>query len=58
MAPQPASDESQSLEERIRMRAYQRYLDRGCHPGLDLDDWLEAEEEILALEEPPASLEP
>ena len=62
MAPQPsakpATDESQALEDRIRMRAYQRYLERGCHPGLELDDWLQAEEEILALQEPPSSLEP
>jgi len=53
-----AGDECQLLEERIRMRAYERYLERGCQPGFELDDWLQAEQEILALQEPPSCLEP
>lgn len=38
-----------SLEEReamIREAAYYRYLERGCAPGHDLDDWLAAEAEL------------
>ena len=62
MAPQqiakPADDKSQTLEERIRTRAYGRYLERGCLPGLELDDWLQAQEEILALEEQQSYIEP
>jgi Protein of unknown function (DUF2934) len=36
-----------SLEERIRRRAYERYVKRGNESGSDLDDWLQAKEEIL-----------
>ena len=34
------------LEEQIRRRAYQRYLERAGQDGSDLQDWLRAEEEI------------
>jgi hypothetical protein len=61
MTPHPsaeqAGDERQLLEERIRMRAYQRYVERGCEPGFDLDDWLQAEQEILALQDQRSDLE-
>ena len=33
-------------EEEIRRRAYEIYLERGEQPGLDLDDWLQAEREL------------
>jgi len=36
-----------TLEKRIRRRAHQLYLARGEKPGHDLDDWLQAEREIL-----------
>jgi Protein of unknown function (DUF2934) len=50
--PAPAlAKETLSLEERIRLRAYQLYVQRGNQPGSDLDDWLEAEEEIRKAEE-------
>jgi hypothetical protein len=32
--------------EDIRMRAYQRFLDRGGAHGMDFEDWLEAEREL------------
>jgi DUF2934 family protein len=32
----------------IAKRAYELYLERGCGPGKALDDWLEAEREILS----------
>ena len=34
-------------EERIRRRAYELYEQRGRVDGFALDDWLEAEREIL-----------
>jgi hypothetical protein len=42
--------ETLSLEERIRRRAYELYLQRGNQSGSELDDWLQAEEEILQAE--------
>ena len=39
------------LEERIRIRAHQLYVERGSESGSELDDWLQAEEEIAAAEE-------
>lgn len=41
MAAEPSEDD-------IRMRAYQRYLERGGSHGMDFDDWLEAERELRA----------
>jgi len=32
----------------IAQRAFERYQARGCQDGCDLDDWLEAEREILS----------
>ena len=51
--PEPArakvpSIETLSLEERIRRRAYELYVQRGNQSGSELDDWLQAEEEIAA----------
>ncbi len=34
------------LEERIRQRAHELYLQRGQRPGSPLQDWLQAEGEI------------
>jgi len=34
--------------ERIAKKAYERYLNRGQLDGYDLDDWLEAEQQVLA----------
>jgi DUF2934 family protein len=36
----------QSLEEQIRLRAYELHEARGHEHGHDLDDWLRAEAEI------------
>ena len=33
-------------EDDIRVRAYQRYLERGAGHGADFDDWLEAEKDL------------
>jgi hypothetical protein len=40
---------TQPSEEAIRVRAYQRYLERGGTGGNDFQDWLEAERELKSL---------
>jgi len=35
-------------EHEIRLRAYEIYLQRGCTHGQALNDWLKAEQELLA----------
>lgn len=37
-----------NVHARISQRAYELFHCRGGHPGQDLDDWLAAEQEILA----------
>ena len=44
-------NEALPLEERIRSRAYELYLARGNESGSELDDWLQAEDEIPLAEE-------
>lgn len=36
-----------SLEEAVRLRAYELYLERGAIPGDEVRDWLQAERELL-----------
>jgi hypothetical protein len=53
-APAPAKEtpqESLPLEERIRRRAYELYVLRGNESGSEVEDWLQAEAEILEAEE-------
>jgi len=46
--PLPRKPKSVSnAEEKIRLRAYQLYEERGKIEGHALDDWLQAEAEIL-----------
>ena len=45
------SIETLSLEERIRRRAHELYVQRGNQSGSELDDWLQAEQEIRQAEE-------
>lgn len=42
----PQAGANRPAEEDIRARAYQMYLERGGHHGLDFDDWLRAEQEL------------
>jgi hypothetical protein len=42
--------ETVPLAERIRQRAYEIYPQRGGQDGSDLEDWLQAEQEILDAE--------
>lgn len=44
--PQAAVD-TDRLRREIELRAYQRYCERGCVTGGDVDDWLVAEQEVL-----------
>jgi Protein of unknown function (DUF2934) len=39
---------SAELESEIRLRAYQLFVHRGYVHGLDEQDWLEAEREVLS----------
>ena len=40
---------SDELQERTAKRAYELYLERGCREGCALEDWVDAEREILTL---------
>jgi len=53
-APAPAKErlkERLSLEERVQRRAYELYVLRGNQSGSEIDDWLQAEEEIRLVQE-------
>lgn len=39
----------EQIRERISERAYQLFVERGSEHGHDIDDWLRAEAEILAI---------
>ena len=48
----PASQELEpkqptSIEDAVRLRAYELYLERGAIPGDEVRDWLKAERELL-----------
>jgi len=47
---QPASavTESGNNEKLIRTRAFELYVERGMKDGHDLEDWLQAEEELAS----------
>jgi hypothetical protein len=43
------------VQKAVSLRAYEIYQSRGCANGCDMDDWLQAENEVLAaLTEPEA----
>jgi hypothetical protein len=48
--PKKQEPKSLPLEERIRQRAHDIYLQRGGEDGSDVDDWLQAEIEISEAE--------
>ena len=51
-SPAPKSTNATDIEERIRRRAYEIYEQRDRIDGLDLDDWLQAESEIMGAIQP------
>jgi hypothetical protein len=42
----PKQKETLPLDEQIRQRAHEIYLQRGGQDGSDWDDWLQAEQEV------------
>lgn len=42
----PASPTDHIPQDKIAMRAYEKWLKRGCKHGCDRQDWLEAEGEL------------
>jgi hypothetical protein len=44
------SEDAKPLEQRIRERAYEIYLQRGGGDGAELEDWLQAQEELRGTE--------
>ena len=51
-SPAPNSTNATDIDERIRRRAYEIYERRDRIDGLDLDDWLQAESEIMGAIQP------
>jgi Protein of unknown function (DUF2934) len=49
-APPPKPVKSSDIEELTRRRAYELYEERGRVDGFALDDWLQAEGEILGVQ--------
>lgn len=45
-SPVPATGED-GVQARIAVRAYEIYMERGFREGHELDDWLEAERDVL-----------
>jgi hypothetical protein len=39
---------NQPSQEEIALRAYHLYLERGCVPGNELEDWIQAERQLLS----------
>ncbi len=59
----PATDKavrtaSLPTEQQIACRAHQIFLERGATPGLEVDDWLQAERELTAAGKPSGSPKP
>ena len=48
VAPVLAASVDNDLEQEIRIRAYEIFEQRGGEPGRELEDWLQAEAEVLA----------
>ncbi len=45
--PTDAPATAEDLQEQIKHRAYEIYEERGRIHGFDIDDWLQAENEVL-----------
>lgn len=55
-ASAPAIEPTEAdIQETIRSRAYQLFEERGGEPGHDVEDWLEAEAEVLSNRRPIAA---
>ena len=40
--------DQEQLQEAIRLKAYELYLQRGCQDGNDVEDWKTAEDMVLS----------
>ena len=47
-APGVTNQDNGELRQKIELRAYFRYCERGCRPGHEVEDWVAAEQEVLA----------
>ncbi len=45
--PNRDSEQSTITDEDVRYRAYELYLQRGSVPGYEVEDWLQAQRELL-----------
>ncbi len=45
-AAQPPEDVRARSTEDVARRAYEKYCERGCEDGHDMEDWLSAEREV------------
>ena len=43
----PVWEELGQLMDQVSRRAYELFTERGCEHGSDIDDWLNAEKQIL-----------
>jgi Protein of unknown function (DUF2934) len=50
-ASQPQTSEGRPTHDEIELRAYQLYVERGGGDGNDVEDWLQAERELVAKHE-------
>ncbi len=48
MQPSASVEESElpAHEQEVRVRGYEIYLERGAQSGFELDDWLQAEQDL------------
>jgi len=46
-ATNPATESTSDLQEQTRRRAYELYEQRGRAEGHEIDDWLQAESELI-----------
>jgi hypothetical protein len=44
---EPQTAEGHPTREEIELRAHQIYVERGGAPGQDVEDWLQAERELI-----------
>jgi len=49
-----AKPKSQPTHEEIALRAYHIFLERGCTPGNEQEDWLRAEQELTQQSKKPS----
>lgn len=52
-AKKPSKAKTPPTHEEIALRAYHIFLERGCTPGNEREDWLRAEQELMELSKKP-----